>query len=350
MELKPSPFISVIVPCRNEGRFIGACIRSILANDYPRNRFELLVVDGMSTDETRSVLSDLCSREPNIVVLDNPRLITSTALNIGIRECRGELVAWMSAHNEYQSDYLALCAKAHAEFDADNVGGIIVTRPRNSGIVGRAIANVLTHPFGVGPSHFRTAVTRPRWVDTVFGGCYRREVFERIGLFNEELVRGQDMEFNLRMRRAGLRTLLVPEIRSVYHARSRFGEFLRYNWTNGVWTLKPFAYSKGMPVSLRHLVPMIFVLTLVTLGMLCLIDRRACAVAVGILALYTALASLSAVEIMTRGKKAGEALMTFAMFPVLHLSFGAGCIAGLLAVIVDQRFWRRTEQSAFARV
>ena len=106
---------------------------------------------------------------------------------------------------------------------------------------------------------FRVHTDEPKWVDTVFGGCYRREVFDRVGLFNENLVRGQDMEFNLRLKKAGGKTLLVPDIVSYYYARSDIKSFWKHNFTNGVWAILPFLYSPIMPVSWRHLVPLIFV-------------------------------------------------------------------------------------------
>ena len=122
---------------------------------------------------------------------------------------------------------------------------------------------VLTHRFGVGNSHFRTGSNVPRWVDTVFGGCWPREVFRRVGGFNEELVRSQDMEFNVRLRRAGGRILLAPDLESHYWARANLSYFVRHNWANGIWAVLPFAYTQGSPVRLRHLVPLAFVLSLV---------------------------------------------------------------------------------------
>jgi glycosyltransferase involved in cell wall biosynthesis len=343
-ELSDLPFISIIIPVRNEARFIGACLRSILDGDYPPSRRELIVVDGMSRDGTREIVEALERSTPAVRLFNNPHLITSTALNIGIRESKGELIAWMSSHNEYEPDYLTLCAHYHSLYTADNVGGVIVTEPRDPGVVARAIVNVLTNVFGVGMSRFRTSVAGPRWVDTVFGGCYRRDVFDKIGLFNEQLVRGQDMEFNLRMRRAGMQTLLIPQIRSVYYARSRFGEFLRYNWTNGVWTLKPFLYTSGMPVGLRHLVPMFFVAVVLLLAALCVSNSVSCVMLLALLSVYLFLAGLAAIEVGVRHRRLVEIVPTFLIFQALHFSFGAGSLAGLGMVLFDSTFWRRVGQ------
>jgi hypothetical protein len=200
-------------------------------------------------------VQQIAERHRCVQLLDNPRYVTPVALNIGVRAARGAFVLWMSAHNRYERGYVAESIRWALATGADNVGGVIITAPRTAGLLADAITAVLTHRFGVGGSAFRLPSTEPRWTDTVFGGCYRRDVFERIGLFNEALTRGQDMEFNLRLARAGGRTLLVPAIRSVYYARTRLGEFLQHNWDNGVWAILPFRHSSIVPVSPRLLVP-----------------------------------------------------------------------------------------------
>jgi glycosyltransferase involved in cell wall biosynthesis len=295
--------VSVVIPVRNERAFIACCLDSVLANDYPAGRLEILAVDGMSDDGTRDILADYASRHPALRLLDNPARITPAALNRGIREARGELVVRLDAHARLAPDYISQCVAWAESSGADNVGGRMRTLPRGSGLVAEAIALALGHPFGVGNSAFRTnaaprtnaaeprtnaaaprtnaaaprtnaaaprtnaAAPRtnaaaPRWVDTVFGGCYRRGILERVGEFNERLPRGQDLEFNLRLKRAGGRTLLVPSIRCDYFARCDPRSFLRHNWTNGVWAIRPFAASEIVPVRPRHLVPLGLVLAL----------------------------------------------------------------------------------------
>src|SRR6185436_20723054 len=153
---------------------------------------------------------------PSVRVIENPRRITPTALNLGIDAATGDFIIWMSAHNHYDAGYIESCVRWALRTGADNVGGVIAAEPRENTLFGRSITIALAHPFGNGGSKFRTSVAEPVWADTVFGGCYRREVFDKVGLFNEDLVRGQDFEFNVRLHRAGLRTLLVPTIRSTY--------------------------------------------------------------------------------------------------------------------------------------
>jgi len=249
------PFVSVIIPCRNERRFVAACLDSVLQSDYPPERMEILIADGMSTDGTRETLAGY---GPRIRVIDNVRRITPVALNLAIRQAKGDLILRVDAHARIPSDYISACVEASLTSGAENTGGVMVTLPQTPGIVGDAVVQTLSHRFGVGNSTFRTGAKEARFVDTVFGGCYRREVFDRIGLYNEDLPRSQDIEFNLRLKKAGGKTLLVPDIVSYYYARSQVLPFIRHNFINGIWAVLPFLHSDVVPVSWRHLIPLAF--------------------------------------------------------------------------------------------
>jgi len=204
--------VTVIVPCRNERRYIAACLDSILATAYPADRLEVLVVDGASDDGTRDAVRAYAAREPRVRLLDNPRRSAPAALNLGIRAARGEIIARMDAHVVYPPHYLPVLVEALLETGADNVGCPIVTLPADESATARAIACALSHPFGVGNSRFRIGSAVRREVDTVPFGCFRRDVFDRVGLFDEELIRNQDDEFNFRLIRSGGRVLLVPDV------------------------------------------------------------------------------------------------------------------------------------------
>src|SRR5690348_3576399 len=170
------PTVTVIVPCRNEAAFVGMCLDSIEANDFPHDRLEVLVVDGMSDDGTRDMVAQYTRRDTRIHLLDNPRRITPAALNIGIAAAKGDIIMRMDAHNAYPSNYISTLVTWLVDTGADNVGGAWITRPANTTRRARAIAAALAHPFGVGNAHFRLGVREPRWVDTVPFGCYRRDV------------------------------------------------------------------------------------------------------------------------------------------------------------------------------
>ena len=296
------PFVSIIIPCRNEEKFIGKCLDSILAQDYPKDRLEVLVVDGMSEDGTREIVeryTDMSLRARSLAchceqseaisardklrnlgiatslpalamtlkLLNNPKKVTPCALNIGIKNAKGEIILWMSAHSRYEKDYISKCVKYLKEYDADNVGGVMITLPRDNAFIGKAIATVLSHPFGVGNSVFRTGAKEPKWVDTVFGGCYKKEVFDKIGLFNESLVRSQDMEFNLRLKKTGGKILLAPDIVSYYYPKSNLKDFFIHNFEDGSWVTYPLKFGIKA-FSWRHLIPLFFILGLVGTGIL----------------------------------------------------------------------------------
>lgn len=343
-----APFISVLIPCLNEAPSLARCLSSVLASTYPPDRMEILVIDGGSTDTTREIIAFFGRRDPRLRLLENPEGITPCALNHGIRAARGEIIARVDAHCMIAPDYLELCVN-HLASDArwgraDNVGGSMRTLPRNSGYFADAIVAALSHPFGVGNSRFRTGCKEPRWVDTVFGGCWRREVFDRIGLFNPQLRRSQDMEFSLRLKATGGRTLLVPQIRCDYYARTRLWEFCLHNFLNGEWAILPFVYSSIIPVSSRHLVPLLFVCALFV-GMVILPWTPWALAAIGIP--YTALNLLASIEAAIRKRQPSLLLSSPAVFFALHFAYGAGSISGAIqaARIICHNFVRPEKSS-----
>ena len=339
--VKKLPFVSIVVPCRNEERFIENCLNSIIENDFPKERLEVLAVDGMSDDETRGAIKGFAKKYQWIRLIENPKRITPVALNIGIRHAKGEIIIWMSAHNRYDKNYISRCVESLEKYGADNVGGVMKTLPREDSFMAQAIVASLSHRFGVGNSYFRVQTNKPKWVDTVFGGCYRREVFDRVGLFNENLVRGQDMEFNLRLKKAGGKTLLVPDIVSYYYARSDIKSFWKHNFTNGVWAILPFLYSPIMPVSWRHLVPLVFVTTLLGSAFQGLFWTPFFYLFLVILGSY-GLANLSAsLQIALEKRNIRYMLAMPFVFGALHFAYGLGSLWGLLKVLSSPLFWRR---------
>ncbi len=255
-----SPLVSVIIPCRNEERYIKPRLESLIEDGYPLDKIEILVVDGMSTDKTREILNDYKSRHSFIKVLDNPKKFTPFAFNIGIKEAKAEIIILMSAHTFDKKGYISKCIKYLNEYNADSVIGVIRATSSKESLVAKAIAISLSHFFGVGNSYFRIGSNNPRWVDTA-GTCYKREVFEKIGLFNEKLKRSQDMDFSLKMKKAGSKILLAPDIVSYYYPSDNLKDFFRHNIRDGIWAILPIKFIKR-PLKLRHCIPLIFVLSL----------------------------------------------------------------------------------------
>ena len=199
------PKVSVIIPCLNEAKFIGGCLDSVLSGEFPPRDMEILVVDGNSDDGTQRIIDEYAVRHGNVRRLLNARRNTPSALNIGLAHAWGGVIVRLDAHAVYPPDYIAKLLEWLDKSGADNVGGVWETVPAGPDPICRAIALALSHRFGVGNSLFRIGSGEPRWVETVPFGCYRREVFDRIGVFDEELLRDQDDEFNYRLLKHGER-------------------------------------------------------------------------------------------------------------------------------------------------
>jgi glycosyltransferase involved in cell wall biosynthesis len=321
-----SPLVTIIVPCRNEEGYIGPCLDSILESDYPRDRLEVLVTDGMSDDRTREILHGYTARHPWIRVLDNPRRITPVGLNLAIRASRGAILVRMDAHVIYPRNYVTRLVAALDEFGADNVGAVIRTLPANQTVMGKAIAIGMSHPFGVGTSYFRIGTDQPRWVDTIAFFCVRRSTFDRVGMFDEELIRHQDGEFNARLIKSGGRILLIPDVVSYYYARATLHQVGRMFYQYGYF--KPLVAKKlGRFMTVRQLIPPGFVLGLLVTGVAALLWKPALLLFGLVAGSYATVVLGSAVQsAIKEGPAVGAALA--AVLPVIHVSYGVG-------------FWRR---------
>lgn len=344
------PMVSVIVPCRNEAHCIDRCLHSVLESEYPRERLEVIVCDGMSEDGTRERVDRHAARDPRVRRIDNPGRTTPQALNRAIAAARGELILRLDAHAGIAPDYVARAVKNLEWSGADCVGGAMRTFANGSGTFAAPIRIALSTPFGVGNAHFRTASGNgsgtPRWVDTVFGACWRREVFERIGGFDERLERSQDIEFSARLRRTGGRILMSPDMRIDYCARNSLGGFWRQSWLNGVWAILPFAHVSGVAVRWRHLTPLALVL-----GLAVSIAAAAWSGSVWLewsVAIPYLAANLGAsVQAAWKERRAVLLILMPAAFAALHLAYGAGSAWGcvrLMALLVRPR--KTTEAAA----
>jgi glycosyltransferase involved in cell wall biosynthesis len=326
------PMVSIIIPCRKEQGWIDKCLRSVIDNDYPKDKLEVLVVDGMSEDGTRAAVQAVAAAHPFIRLIDNPRKITPAALNIGIAEAKGDVIMRMDAHAVYPANYVSTLVNALAESGADNVGGRWITRPGNATPMAQAIALALSHPFGVGNAHYRLDVTQPRWVDTVPFGCYRKEVFERVGAFDEELIRNQDLEMNLRLRKNGGKILLVPQAECVYHSRETLAKVWRMSYLNGYYNPLVIRKLHGR-MTPRHLIPPLFVASLF-IGLLLAPWSSATAIAFMSLVLLYIVPDLliSAKAAMRFGPRQGMSL--FLVFPTLHVGTGLGTLKGIVDFMI----------------
>jgi succinoglycan biosynthesis protein ExoA len=263
-QLIGKPAVTVVVPCRNEVHHIETCLHSILQQAPPPGGFEIVVADGMSDDGTRDILKKMAAEETRLRFVDNPMRITPCGMNCGIRGSFGCWISIMGSHNRYAPDYLVRCLEAAQATGADNVGGAMFSEGEQP--LQRAIAAAHHSSFSAGGARWHNPDYEGP-ADTVFGGFYKREVFERIGLFDEELVRNQDDELNLRLTRAGGKIWQSPRIRSWYHPRNSFAALFRQYTQYGYWKVRVIQKHK-LPASWRHLVPgaYLFVLALLLLA------------------------------------------------------------------------------------
>lgn len=251
--------LSVICPIYNEERYIAGCIESILAQDFPKTELEVLFVDGMSTDRTREIVDIYTKRYPFIHLIDNPERIVPFAMNRGIAASKGKVVMRLDAHATYESNYFSNLVAALKRLGADNVGSVCKTDVLNKTPKTLAIREVLSNKFGVGNSTFRTGIDHEMQVDTVPFGCWRRDVFEKYGLYDVRLVRNQDIELNKRIQRGGGKIYIVPGTSCTYLARETYAKLARNNYGNGMWNMLTVYYTRQLKsLSLRHFVPLIF--------------------------------------------------------------------------------------------
>jgi len=326
------PFVSVVVPCRNERDHVAPCLASILGNDYPADRREVVVVDGMSNDGTRDRIREAAAANPAVRLVDNPSRVTPAALNLGIAATSGDIVLRMDAHARYPPDYIRKLVDALERSGADNVGGVLRTLPGGPGVLAEAIALAMRHPFGVGNAAFRTGVVAPTWVDTVPFGCFRRALFDRLGGFDPELLRNQDDEMNGRIIRAGGRILLLPDVLVDYFARPALGKLARMYYQYGYY--KPLVVRKlGLVPTVRQLVPAAL---LVALAVSALVAGMAPSISAPVLAILVG-TYLLAVSVATGvawwTTRRFAALLLPAVFPVLHFAYGWGYLRGLVPAL-----------------
>jgi len=323
-----APLVSVIIPTRNEQATISKCLDSILGNSYPLDKLEIIVVDGMSSDGTRNIIKEYMARYPMVKLLDNPRLITPVALNIGIKAAQGDIIVRVDGHSYVDTDFLLQSVKALFEHpEADCVGGVVSNI--GTGLIGESISLVLNSPFGVGNARFRTG-NYEGFVDTVAFGAYRKEVFRKYGLFDERLARNQDIEFNSRLRKHGGRVYLTPAIKAYYYNPSSFLAFWRKNFSNGLWNVYTTKIARGS-LSPRHFVPFVFVLSLLVSGGLALFTTIGKILFGVVGGSYLLGALFASIAIGIRKGLKFVPILPLAFF-TLHFSYGLGSLWGLLTV------------------
>lgn len=331
---KTLPLVSIIMPIRDEAAFIERAIGSILDSDYPAEKMAILVVDGMSNDGTREIVRKLSAADSRVKLLDNPKRIVPAAMNIGLQAAQGDLFIRIDGHAEVPADFVSKSVQClHEHPEAWVAGGCIETVADN--YMGQAIAAAMRSPIGVGNARFRLG-DYEGWVDTLAFGTHHKWVVDKIGCFDEELVRNQDDEFNLRIVLAGGRIWMSKSIRSTYYPRQTLSKLWKQYFQYGFWRIRTLQKHKR-PASLRQLAPLLFVSSLLLLGLAGLLWRPFW----NIMAIEAITYALGlAVGTIDAGRRSGWRYAPVAplVFMILHFAYGLGCLWGGIRFSLLKRY------------
>ena len=327
------PFVTVVVPIRNEVDFIAECIQSILNNKYPQEKLEVIVVDGLSNDGTREVVQRLIANDRRISMLDNPERIVPYAMNRAIDAAQGEIITRVDGHADVAEDFIANSVRVLQERpDCWCAGGSIDSISHTQ--IGRIIAACMSTPVGVGNAHFRLR-DYEGYVDTIAFGSYWRWVFDRIGKFDEELVRNQDDELNARLIMNGGRIFMSRSIQCRYYPRTSLQKLWRQYYQYGFWRIRTIQ-KLGRPATLRQMVPMLFVIGWLMLSIAAIFLSLARIALLLYGGVYLGVLGLGAMQVGRRTCPRGFILAPV-VFMILHFGYGLGCLSGVVKFVFLKR-------------
>jgi glycosyltransferase involved in cell wall biosynthesis len=318
--------VSIVIPMRNESEHIRACVDSLVNQTFPGDQYEILIADGGSTDNSRQVVSLCQAGNVAIRLLDNSSQTTPCGMNLGIQAAAGTIIIIAGAHTIYPRDFVENCVFWLNKTGADVVGGPVETIVDSDRFGARLVVAVLSSPFGVGDSKFRTSHAEG-FVDTVPFGAFRREVFDRVGMYNEKLVRNQDNDLNSRIRKAGGKIYLTPTLTTRYYPAKTFAALLKYAFKTSKWhvfTLRQNRESMG----LRHLAPAVFLALVLFLMPVSFVSRITLALLTAILCAYLLAGFYFSLRAKSERDWSVALAQPFATF-CFHVAYGAGTLFGL---------------------
>lgn len=327
--------LSVICPIYNEEKYIAKCLDSIIGQDYPKDEIELFLVDGMSTDRTRDIIAGYQAEYPWIKVLDNPKRIAPCAMNIGIKASSGDVIIRLDAHVLYPTNYFSVLVKNLNELPgAENVGAVCNTLPVNDSVEAQSIASVLSSSFGMGNSYFRVGASEVKVVDTVPFGCFHSSIFDRVGLYDEELIRNQDDELNARIVKSGGVIYLIPDLICEYYARDTAKKVYRMFYQYGVF--KPLVNKKlGSPATVRQFFPLVFVSGLLFGPVVCCFLPILWYLYFMVIFIWFLLATYFSSK---ESRQLKRILVQNWIYFVVHFGYGWGYIVGIYKIISRKSF------------
>jgi succinoglycan biosynthesis protein ExoA len=334
MPLAPEPDVTVILPCRNEVDFIDACLESVLDQELAARTMEIIVVDGASDDGTREKLTGWTAEQPRLLVLDNPRRTVPTSLNLAIAKASAPIIVRLDVHCQYPREYVKTCLETLEAVDADNVGGRVITEARGDSYQAKIVQAATSHAFGTGGARFRVGA-KDGYVDTVPFGCFPREVFERLGKFDERLTRNQDYEFNKRILANGGRIWLNSRIGATYFNQPTVAGLLRQALTTGKWN--PWTWWVA-PHSFhwRHAMPGFFVLYLFLAPIAISVAPWTVWFYVAAMLGYAALAVAASIQQAARYREMALLPTLPFVFFVYHVTYGLGILVGVAQLLAGR--------------
>mgnify|MGYP000943495772 CR=1 FL=1 len=327
-------YISIIIPVRNEEKFIENCLKSVLQfEDLRTFEFEILIIDGMSIDNTLKIVNKFKQNEPTIKYIENPEIIQATALNIGLKEAKGEWILRLDAHSEYPKNYLKILYETALRTNADNTGGIVETLPYDTSYAASVVQALTTHKFGVGNSGFRVGMKEGP-ADTVPFGFFKKSIFDKIGYFDERLVRAQDYEFNRRILASGGKIWLNPKVCLKYYNQPNLFKFLHKQiakeapYNAYMWYLAPYTFAY------RHAITAVFASGILAGILLAALFPFFLYLFIIIAGLYGLIAISSSFQQAIRFKKPAHALVLPFSFFLYHFLHGLGVLYGILMLLL----------------
>ena len=323
-----NPFVTIIIPVYNEEKYISDCLASVINFTYPKDKLEVFVVDGNSTDKTKEIVKEIIKNNTYIKLLDNSNKKVPISMNIAINKAVGEYIIRLDAHAEYPSNYVSELISSAIQFNTDNIGAVCLTDVKVKNKKSLSIKEVLANKFGVGDSMFRIGVDKHIEVDTVPFGCFKKDVFNKYGKYDERLIRNQDIELNKRIKEGGGKILLIPNVSCTYFARENFKNLAKNNYENGKWNLLTVFYTKNIKsLSFRHFVPMFFVLGLLFPVLMSFFYFPFIYLSVFVFVTY--ILSVGIISAGLVNKNNSYFFLVFS-FLTLHFSYGIGSIVGLI--------------------
>lgn len=323
--------ISVVIPCRNEKKFIQKTINSILTQKDINKNFEIIVVDGQSEDGTREILNELQLLDKRITILDNPQKITPVALNIGIKKAKGDFIFILGAHAKIDEDYISSCLKIFDEHpEVSCAGGPIISKGNSS--LGKSIALAMSSPVGVGNAKHRFP-DYEGYAEMACFPAFKKEVFKKIGYYDERLVRNQDDDFCFRLRLKGDKVYISPKVKSIYYVRDNLKSLFKQYYQYGFWRVELLAKHK-LPIALRQQIPFLFFLCMILLIIISIAVNDPI-IGITLPALYLTTLFIYSIIKFIKEKKLYVFWLPVVVF-TLHISYALGFASSLIKKIFKE--------------